>query len=87
MELAKIAERSPKPLVAFAMATQNLNDYGLEFKARCRLPFLESAQNSVRALAHLGNYSSALKRMRGDEINCRLRAAADDRREGNSFAN
>ena len=67
MELAKIAERSPKPLVAFAMATQNLNDYGLEFKARCRLPFLESAQNSVRALAHLGNYSSALKRMRGDE--------------------
>jgi acetyltransferase len=67
MELAKLADRSGKPLTAFAMATQNTNDYGREFKERCRLPFLEGARNSVRALVHLGAYSAALKRIRGDE--------------------
>jgi len=62
LALAEIAADSPKPIAVFSMITQSVNDYGREFKGRCPLPFLQGADNTVRALRHLGEFSAAVRR-------------------------
>lgn len=64
LALARVAAESPKPIAVFSMATQGANEYGREFKKRCPLPFLEGAQNAVKALEHLGSYAAAVERLR-----------------------
>jgi len=62
LALARIAAESPKPIAVFSMITQSINDYAREFKARCVLPFLQGADNTVRVLKHLGGFSEAARR-------------------------
>lgn len=62
MALAHIADKSPKPIAVFSMSTLGINDYGRQFKKRCRLPFLEVTHNTVRALKHLGFFSEAVNK-------------------------
>ncbi len=61
LALAKVAEKSSKPISVFSMVTQSINDYGREFKERCPLPFLQGADNAVKAQKHLGNFVEALR--------------------------
>jgi acetate---CoA ligase (ADP-forming) len=62
LALAQIAAESPKPITVFSMITQSVNDYGREFKARCALPFLQGADNTVKGVKHLGEFSEAVRR-------------------------
>ena len=61
LALAKVAEKSSKPISVFSMVTQSLNDYGREFKERCPLPFVQGADNAVKAQKHLGNFAAAVR--------------------------
>ncbi|MFQ5539338.1 MAG: acetate--CoA ligase family protein, partial [Candidatus Binatia bacterium] len=62
LALARIAEKNPKPIAVFSIIAQGVNDYGRRFKERCRLPFLEGAQNTVRALKHFGFFGEAVRK-------------------------
>ncbi|HEV8343314.1 MAG TPA: acetate--CoA ligase family protein [Candidatus Binatia bacterium] len=57
--LAEVARESFKPIAVFSAITQSINDYALQFKQSCRLPFLQGAQNTVQMMRHLGTFGEA----------------------------
>jgi len=61
LALAEISRKSPKPFAMFSMITQSINDYGLEFKQTCRLPFLQGAGNMVRTMKRLAIFGEAVQ--------------------------
>jgi acetyltransferase len=65
LALAGIARECPKPIAIFSMITQSINDYGLQFKRKCRLPFLQGADNTVRAMRHLSDFGAAVRTRSG----------------------
>ncbi len=69
LALSEIAPDSSKPIAVFSMITQSINDYGLQFKDRCRLPFLQGAGNTIRALKHLGFYAKRVREYQAGKLN------------------
>ncbi|MBI2538407.1 MAG: acetate--CoA ligase family protein [Deltaproteobacteria bacterium] len=67
LALAEISRKSPKPFAMFSMITQSINDYGLEFKQRCRLPFLQGAGNMVRTMKRLAMFGAAVRAQRREK--------------------
>jgi len=65
--LAEIAKNSPKPLAVYSMTTQSINDYGLEFKQSCRLPFLQGAENMVQTMKGLAMFGEAVQAHRQEK--------------------
>ncbi|MEE8076762.1 MAG: acetate--CoA ligase family protein, partial [Candidatus Binatia bacterium] len=53
----------------FSTATQGVNDYGMQFKERCPLPFLEEVSNTVVALKHLGDFGEAIRKFKEGRFN------------------
>jgi acetyltransferase len=64
LALAQIAKHHAKPITVFSLATQGVNDYGMQFKERCPLPFLEEVFNTVMALKHLGDFGGAVRKFK-----------------------
>ncbi|HWO43775.1 MAG TPA: acetate--CoA ligase family protein [Candidatus Eisenbacteria bacterium] len=64
--VAELAQESKKPISMFSMVTQSLNDYAREFKTRCPLPFLQGADNAVKAQRHLASFAEAVRRRSGE---------------------
>lgn len=69
LALAEIAKHHAKPLAVFSTATQGVNDYGMQFKERCPLPFLEEVSNTVMALKHLGDFGAAVRKFKEGRFN------------------
>ncbi|MGH7773002.1 MAG: acetate--CoA ligase family protein [Candidatus Binatia bacterium] len=67
LALAEIARESAKPIAMFSMITQSINDYGLQFKQGCRLPFLQGAENAVQTMKHLGMFGEAVQAHRREK--------------------
>ncbi len=65
--LAEIAKNSLKPLAIYSMTTQSINDYGLEFKQSCRLPFLQGAENMVQTMKGLAMFGEAAQAHRQEK--------------------
>ncbi|TAJ80007.1 CoA-binding protein [bacterium] len=59
--LAKIAQENSKSIAMFSMITQSINDYGLQFKQGCRLPFLQGAENMVQTMKRLAMFGEAVR--------------------------
>ncbi len=64
LALAGLAQESSKPIAVFSMITQSINDYALQFKQSCRLPFLQGAKNTVQAMRHLEMFGGAAQAYR-----------------------
>jgi acyl-CoA synthetase (NDP forming) len=65
--LAEISKTSPKPFAMFSMVAQSINDYALQFKQTCRLPFLQGAENMVQAMKRLAMFGEAMRAYRQEK--------------------
>jgi len=61
LALAEISKKSAKPIAMFSMITQSINDYALQFKQGCRLPFLQGAENMVQTMKRLAMFGEAVR--------------------------
>lgn len=62
MAIADIAQTSVKPIAMFSCVSPGVNPYGLAFKQKCGLPFLDEARDSVLATKHLMDFARCLRR-------------------------
>ena len=66
--LAEISKTSPEPFAMFSMVAQSINDYALQFKQTCRLPFLQGAENMVQAMKRLAMFGEAMRAYRQEKV-------------------
>jgi acetyltransferase len=66
--LAEISKTSPKPFAMFSMVAQSINDYALQFKQTCRLPFLQGAENMVQTMKRLAMFGEAMRAYRQEQV-------------------
>lgn len=62
MAVADIAKTSAKPIAVFSCVSPGANAYGLAFKAKCGLPFLDEARDSVLAVKHLADFAQTVRK-------------------------
>jgi acetyltransferase len=57
LQLYETAQSTEKLIIALSVISENINDYGLEFRKTCRLPFLQDARRALKAIRSLFCYA------------------------------